>query len=690
MGEGNGCALGLTAGWYLLEWQHPAPTEISPLTLRLYGGQGEVCDLPLALTMRGRLRMVVEIPFYVVTARLSLHNLQGDVAKMAFTPLESWQRHLRILASIIVALWRQPWRRLGRLGLTLPLLLREPYQAYRLILRLYYWYPEANYREWLSRHASFDPSQAAISAHLCRLRRQSSRWQWLIFAAEGDRAAHSHTRQSIKAQWLSATAPGVVRSVDDLAVIDASAEWLLLLPAGVGLYPWALYWMAAIEERQPSLQLIYADHDVHSLAGVPGGFAFKPDWSPELLRGIPYLGPLLAVRRERLVSLLSRQPALIAAMGGHRWQLALSEGLCTHEVGHIAFPLYHLPLLLAKQLEAGDRLAVVEHLQRLDVKAEVAIDRHGTCQVRYLLMETPPLVSIIIPTRDRRELLQTAVDGVLQRTTYPSLEVIIVDNGSRDAAALSYLAEVIADRRVRVVRDDGPFNYAAINNRAVAAARGELVCLLNNDTEVIHDDWLSQMVALLQQQPQVAVVGAKLLYGNGRVQHGGDVIGVGGLANHLHHRLPADAPGYMRRAIVAQDLSAVTAACLMTRRSVWMALGGLNEHHLAVTFNDIDYCLRVIARGWRVVWTPQAVLYHHESLSRKGVTHWRQRRQARCEAAWMRRRWRQYLRDGDPLYSPNLSQQRADLSLSHAPMVVWPWQLRVDSRTACRYPAASP
>ncbi len=224
---------------------------------------------------------------------------------------------------------------------------------------------------------------------------------------------------------------------------------------------------------------------------------------------------------------------------------------------------------------------------------------------------------------------------------------------------------------MRVISYDHPFNYSAINNSAVIQASGELICLLNNDTEVMNPNWLDEMVSHLLR-PGVGVVGAKLYYGDGRIQHGGDAVGPGGCADHLHGGLAADDPGYQRRAACAQELSAVTAACLLTHRQLFLALGGLDEINLPVAFNDVDYCLRVGEAGWRIVWTPFAELYHHESVSRGKDVSPSQLARAKRELRYMKKRWAQRL-EHDPAYNPNLSYDRPDFSLSHAPNVVLPW-----------------
>lgn len=249
---------------------------------------------------------------------------------------------------------------------------------------------------------------------------------------------------------------------------------------------------------------------------------------------------------------------------------------------------------------------------------------------------------------------------------------MVVDNQSRDPATLAYLQEIAQRDSVHVLRHPYPFNFSTLNNFAVKKARGEVVCLLNNDTEVTSPDWLEEMLSRLLQ-PRVGAVGAKLHYSDGRIQHAGDTVGPGGCANHLHHLLPENAPGYANRAALAQDLSAVTGACLMTRRALYFSLGGLNERDLPIAFNDVDYCLRLREAGWRVVWTPYATLYHHESVSRGRDQSPEGKARAKREVAYMVRRWG-HIMHHDPFYNPNLSYARPDFSLSHAPLVSRPWE----------------
>lgn len=410
------------------------------------------------------------------------------------------------------------------------------------------------------------------------------------------------------------------------------SDWLMLLAEGDRLAETALAWFAHEAVRHPNASLIYADDDEIDAQGRRDRPCFKPDWSYLHLQEVDYIGraAIISTRALRAAGGLKAEN-----LAGDTWELLLRVGrLPDIEVHHIPAVLLHR----AANDQPPPRRRV--HLPRPD---------------------DPPLVSIIIPTRDAPDLIERCVESVLAKTTYPRYEVLVVDNQSRKSAALRYLQALAGHPQVRVLRYDRRFNFSAINNFAVRHAQGEAICLLNNDTEVITPDWLDEMVGHLAQ-PKVGVVGARLLFPDGRVQHAGDTVGPGGCANHLHEGIAADAPGYCQRAVVAQDLSAVTAACMLTWRDLYLHLGGLNERFLPVAFNDVDYCLRVRQAGLRVVYTPHAELYHHESASRSRMRGWRKEFRAWREVRYMRWRWREEMRH-DPYYNPNFSYLRADFML---------------------------
>lgn len=286
-------------------------------------------------------------------------------------------------------------------------------------------------------------------------------------------------------------------------------------------------------------------------------------------------------------------------------------------------------------------------------------------RVVYPVPEPAPLVSAIILTRDRLELLQRCIQSLRTKTDYGALEIIVVDNGSVEAATLRFLRAAENEGAIRVLTDSGPFNYSRLNNRAAAEAQGEILLLLNNDTEIDEPGWLREMVSHVVQ-PSVGAVGARLWYPDGTLQHGGVVLGLGGVAGHAFPRIPRGHPGYFNRAMLQQNCSAVTGACLAVRKRVFEKLGGLNEKNLGVTFNDIDFCLRLTQRGYRIVWTPYANLVHHESASRGHQrTDYEQAEFLRA-AAYMHETWgAELLRD--PFYNPNLSLNLPGFELAFPP-----------------------
>lgn len=475
----------------------------------------------------------------------------------------------------------------------------------------------------------------------------------------------NHVARDHVALWLE-------RFNDSLAASKAD-EWVMMVRAGDVLAPHALYQFASAARARPGAAVLYSDDDLLDENGQRCAPRFKPDWSLAHLRATNFVGNAVALRGSE-----------VARAGG------VTLNCCRHGVYDLLLRVVdvpgdggdkgvvHIPHVLLHQSAVADTDeqycldALRSHLARNGVAAQVSKTLPGCRRVHFQLPDEPPLVSIIVPTRDARELIRQCVESLLEKTTYPRFELLVVDNQSADAGALAYLDEIACYERVRVLRFDHPFNYSAMNNMAVREAKGEVVCLLNNDTEVISPDWLEEMVGHLLQ-PKAGVVGAKLYFPDGRVQHAGDLVGVGGVAHHAHAFLSRDDPGYCNRAMVAQELSAVTAACLITWRELYLRLGGLNEKKLAVAFNDVDYCLRVREAGCRVVWTPHAELYHHESVSRGKDTTRRKKWRAANEAAYMRKQWKQAMLN-DPFYNPNLSYQRPDFSLSHAPVTEQPWK----------------
>jgi GT2 family glycosyltransferase len=304
------------------------------------------------------------------------------------------------------------------------------------------------------------------------------------------------------------------------------------------------------------------------------------------------------------------------------------------------------------------------HLARAQLPAQASIDdtlyrnnpriprspHSFAARLRWQAPEPAPRVSIIVPTRDAADLLRTCIDSILERTRYPGHEILIVDHQSTAPEARRYLDTLAAQPNVSIIPYTGAFNWSAMNNLAVSHAKGEVLCFLNNDTEILSPDWLSELVGHAMR-PEVGAVGAKLVLRDGTLQHGGVVLGVHGVAEHAFSGLPADEAGYMMRAGLTQNLSAVTGACLVCRREVFDAVGGFEMAHRGVAFNDVDFCLRLAQSGYRVVWTPHVRICHEGSTTRGRDWAGEQRSRLDQEMAYMRERWGAQLAR-DPHYHP--------------------------------------
>jgi GT2 family glycosyltransferase len=286
----------------------------------------------------------------------------------------------------------------------------------------------------------------------------------------------------------------------------------------------------------------------------------------------------------------------------------------------------------------------------------------NTYRTIWPLPQPVPLVSLLIPTRDKKDITEIAVCSILDKTTYPHYEIIILDNGSVEAETLNWFTAIQnKDSRVRVIRYDHPFNYSAINNFGVTHSNGSIIGLVNNDVEVINPEWLTEMVSHACRM-EIGCVGAKLYYGNDTIQHAGVILGIGGVANHSHLKFRRKDPGYFGRLICVQNYSAVTAACLIVKREIYNQVSGLEEKYLKVAFNDVDFCLKVREAGYRNLWTPHAELYHHESISRGSEDTPEKQTRFQMEVEFMKNKWRDVLKQ-DPYYSPNLAKDREDFSI---------------------------
>ena len=458
---------------------------------------------------------------------------------------------------------------------------------------------------------------------------------------------------------------------------DNHAEWLLPLYAGDELAEHALLLLAERVAAEPELACCYVDEDLCESDGYEQPL-FKPDFNLDLLRSYPYIGRTLAMSRKALLALDGLNPDF-DQLAHCDFMFRVIERYGPPAVGHIAEVLYHAgqpyPQWLAStQVQSHSATVVSAHLQRLNIAHDMLPGPvPGMNRVRYLHAQQP-LVSIIIPTRDQLPILNGLIDSLLAKTSYLNYELLIVDNDSQEPAACAYLdgIERLQSEQLRVLRYPHPFNYSAINNFAAAQARGEYLILLNNDTAVLHEDWID---ALLNhaQRPEVGIVGAKLYYPDGRIQHGGVVLGLRGPADHPFNSQPMDATGYMHRLQVDQNYTAVTAACLMIRKSVYDDVGGLDEQDFKVSYNDVDLCLKAHRAGYLTVWTPYAQLMHLGSVSQTNVDVTAQeakQKRFQGEQHAMYRKWLPLLAR-DPAYNHNLSLDGPGFDLDQRRSVAW-------------------
>jgi GT2 family glycosyltransferase len=477
-------------------------------------------------------------------------------------------------------------------------------------------------------------------------------------------------------KYLFRSENGHISRATNSAAELATGEFLAFLDHDDELREHALYMMVRELQVHRDTDLLFSDEDKITPDGVRHDPYFKSDWNPELLLCHNCVCHFTVVRRdlfERLGGLRSE------CNGAQDWDLALrvSEATTRERIRHIPHILYHWRVIegsTAKEtaakpyVTAAQIRAVSEHLERRgDRGAQVeSIPELSMLRVRYAVPQPEPLVTLIVPTYNQQKLLEQCVEGILNGTSYRTIDLIVVDNRSDDPKTLQYLQELPSkDSRVRVIRDDGAFNFARINNDAVKHARGSILGFINNDIQVIRPDWLSEMVANLCRK-DVAAVGARLLFPNGTVQHAGVITGIGGVAGHQFKTYSVNSLGYFCRAILPQNLSAVTAACMLVHTELFHKVGGFDEQHLAVAFNDIDLCLKLREAGGLIVYTPYAELLHHESVSRGYEDSPEKKARFNREYKAMQDRWGAKL-TSDPFYNPNFTLEGVGYDLGVPP-----------------------
>ena len=480
-------------------------------------------------------------------------------------------------------------------------------------------------------------------------------------------AAQKDTRISI----VFRSQNGHISESSNSALEIAKGEWVALLDHDDLLHPMALYELVNTLQSHPEAQIVFSDEDKIDETGERFGPYFKTDYNPELMWAQNMISHLGCYKKSTLDAIGGFRKGF---EGSQDYDLALRviQRSKPYQIVHIPRVLYHWRAIIGSTAlapnekpyaETASRKALFEHLASLQIPASVepAPDLSYMNRVRPLLQKPDPLISLLIPTKDGIDLLKQCIQSVQQKSSYKFYEILVVNNNSLLAESHIYFDQLKREG-IRVLDYPHPFNFSAINNFAAAEARGEYLCLMNNDIEVQSSGWMEEMLSFAQLD-HAGAVGARLWYpGNQGLQHCGVVVGLGGVAGHAHVGLKKNEKGYFGRPVLHHRCSAVTAACLMIKKSTYFAVGGMDEQ-IAVAFNDVDFCLRLGDAGYHCVYTPSAELIHHESATRGDDLSDENRNRFMGEEAFMKARWGERL-NRDPFFSPNLSFSHTDFRMA--------------------------
>lgn len=540
---------------------------------------------------------------------------------------------------------------------------------------------ESDYNKWFLRHA---PDKSALNAQ--SETKLSSGAKFSVIVVPG-----SDSQQRLKGTFLSLTEQtyanwelisigredqklsdsGVVfveydKNSQIAEVLNRAAEkctgdYILFMHPDDQLAPNALFEIAS-EIGKGGYSAVYTDEDKIEASGIRHIHPiFKPDFNLDLLRSTNYISNSMVVSRK-----------LLRDIGGFKKEYG--EGCIldmyfrifesNEAIGHIPKVLYH-----AKQTAVNDEISTAHHIRilsdhyrRMGIDAKVSeTDVKSIYRSKYKVNENP-LVSVLIPNKDHIDDLEKCLNSLFERSQYENIEIIIIENNSTEKSTFEYYDKIAREHEnIRIAEYKGTFNYSAINNYGASISNGEYLLLLNNDTEIINGDCIEEMLGHCMRE-EVGIVGAKLYYGDGSIQHAGVVIGLGGIAGHAFVNLKKGEAGYLNRENSTQNYSALTAACMMTKKSVFESVGGFTEE-MQVAFNDIDYCMKVRSTGKLVVYTPYAELFHFESKSRGLDDTPEKARRFNSEVERFAKRWPEILKNGDPYYNPNLTLVKPDFSI---------------------------
>ncbi len=525
----------------------------------------------------------------------------------------------------------------------------------------------SDYAAWAAEHDIRSEVSLALLRERVTALPQALRFGIVVVdEADADGAARAATLASLSAQVHGATicecATGDAAGLAALGELAqrTDLDYLGIVGAGDALAPHAFAELALELARAPTTALVYADNDEIQGDGTRARPDFKPCWDPYLFAQQPYLVRSAFVRRDAAAA------ALAGAPPESEWDLLwrIAEAAGSQRIAHLPRVLFHRKP--KARPDAAARSPAHRHFERQRIAPLFEPVAAQTWRLRLPLPSPAPRVTVIVPTRDHADLLAAATDGVLAQTSYPDVELIVVDNGSTAADARALLARLESAPRVRVLHDPLPFNFARLNNFAARHAEGGVLCFLNDDTKVIAPDWLEEMTALALM-PDVGVVGARLLYADGTIQHAGVLLGAFALTHHLLRGRPADFRGYHNRGLLTHAVGAVTAACAVIRRELFDALRGFDEK-LPAAYNDIDLCLAARARGCYNIVVNRPLVHHFESASRGYYLRPEQEAADRDALGYLIGKWGNGVR-ADPFYNPNLALDRENYTLAYPPRV---------------------
>lgn len=688
----------LPARWYFIKFQNIEKISDPFLLLDVGVGFKEDCKFPLNCINNTMMNSVAAFPDNIKKIRLVFQGSTLPSLVIHFIPISKFEAFIRVGVYLL---------RLNKLrGISTTQVLQEKWHQIRKAgifnifknLDGFYDYGDTTrpigYRQWIKKNERYDDLLERLSAAPPPAHCDKKILVYVILEKDGniEDTANSLVRQFFCPQWhfLLITTEDVLQVHEDAlkanALLDQritiftfsieaanqdlfefcakqQCHYVMRVNPGDTLPPLALYFFMAAAAENPDADLLYCDSDVYDKKGKRINPHFRPAWNRELFYSQNYISNCALIRFDALKNKENRLFLNDTAVDAIALQ-AIEAG-DENRIIHIPQVLYHRSgfnvekdTLINTDLR---KRMLQDHFHRMGRNYDV---EHGllknTFKIVYPIPSPPPHVTLIIPTCDSLEILKKCISSILALTQYSYYDIIIVDNNSQKPQTIDYFRKIKEFPNIRVLAYPHVFNFAAINNFAVTQTTAEFICLLNNDVEIFDGKWLEEMIRI-GCRDEIGCVGAKLLYGNGKVQHAGIICGLGNVAGHAHRYFGRHDAGYFGRLQSVQQYSAVTAACLLVRRKIYLEVGGMNER-LAVAYNDVDFCLKVKKAGYKNVYTPFAELYHHESLSRGPEDTFEKQERYKQEVHYMWTTWKPELQN-DRCYNPNLSRLREDFSL---------------------------